>query len=689
MRWILHDDGSFDLDTAQGRLLGAWPGLDHRPVRCAQVEIQRGTVDRAIYHLADGAALTLTFASAGDDLELGCRLEGLDPAPLWVHPLCDALATGFDRAFRQSQGFSGPTGFVPLDRSTHRGQAAWSSSGGAPWTIDSHLLVGLAGAGGLVVAGPLDQRDWVFAAQLHSRPIRGSFRNREVHEHHVIAELGFRTEHVPTGGTIDLPVIRLSAGPDAFTVLRGHAGAIATHYGIRPSQPPSYHYCSWYHKTQHFSSVDLHDVLAGLERCDPDRLVQTVQIDDGWMTSHGDWLSCRQDLWPGGMEPAFRAIAEAGRRPGVWVAPYMVGSASELARQHPDWLLHWTDGTRVVEWKDYDGTKRDFEHYVLDTSHPAAFAWIRQVFRTLHAQGARFFKTDFMEWGFKDSTVVRRHTPGRSSMQYVRDLMEAIRSDIGDSYWLGCITYFAPMLGMCDGMRIASDVGLSWNGAGGTGNDGTGGGTQNMVEESFANHYANRVWWENDPDVVYLRDHHVLHDDGAWQALACWHGILGTSVNTSDEIHLYPAERRAWWDFLRPGDGQAQLPYFARGHAFRIAVRTYPGGWGVLLLNDRNLTTWGRAPLADLVGRHHANCFRWGPGLSEPLGELGEIAVELAAHRHLLIYVSRDGLPPPGQASLGGQGQLALLHTGEPARTAQCQERSPLPGRWTDPSSRV
>lgn len=649
MRWHLHDDGSFDLLTPAGSLLGAWPGLDHRPVRARRVEVGADTI---AYHLAGGAVLTLGFAEG----VLRCTLSGLDPAPYWVHPLCDAVVEGFDRIFRQGQGFSGPSGFAPIPRRTHRGLDSWQAGGaGGPWTLDSHMLAGFAGADGSLVAGPLDHRRFAFKADLHNRSIRGSFRNREVHEDFALCELGFRTERIATGGHLELPAIRFAHGRDAFAVLRLHAGELASAYGAKPRRPTC-HYCSWYHKVHFFARRDLDDVLAGLTASDPDGRVQTVQIDDGYMTSHGDWLTAKEWLWPDGMEPAIRAITAAGRRPGIWVGPYMVGSESSLVRDHPDWLLRWNDGSLVTEWRDWDGTKGDFEHYVLDTSHPGAMAHIRGVFRTLRAWGVRFYKTDFLEWGFKDSTTVRRHAPGRTAMEYVRELMEAIREDIGpDSHWLACISYFAPMLGLADGMRVGSDIGLHWDGAGGTGNDGTGGGTQNMIEEMFATQYFNRVLWENDPDVVYLRDHHVRHEDGAWQALACWHGMLGGSVNVSDEVHRYPAARRAWFDFLRPGDdGIARLPWFDRPHPFRVAVRTYPDGWGVLLLNDGKEGRFGRCPMPELVGLPRAACFAWGPGQAEPLGDLTCLDGEIAGHHHRLVYVSRDGRPPPADLTLGG-----------------------------------
>lgn len=650
MHWRLHDDGSFDLITAAGSLLGAWPGIDHSPVRARRVEVGANRID---YHLSGAAVLTLEFA----DGELRCTLVGMDPAPYWIHPLCDATVAGFDRLFRQGQGFSGPSGFVPIPRRTHRGLESFAGDvgdAGGAWTLDSYLLAGLAGAGGVLVMGPLDHRRFLWKADLHNRSIRGSFRNREVHENLTRCEFGFRCEGVPTGGTLHLPPLRFRFG-DAFDTLRAQALEVAAAYAIT-LQPPTFHYCSWYHKIHFFARHDLDEVLAGLADVDPSGQVQTVQIDDGYMTSHGDWLDPKPWLWPGGMEPAIRAITATGRRAGIWLALYSVGSNSRIAREHPDWLLHRTDGTLVVQWRHWDGTRGDFEHYVLDTSHPDAMQHLLHTVRTFRAWGVRFWKTDFLEWGYQDSTTVRRHTPGKTAVEYVRDLMVALREEMGpDSHWLACISHFAPMLGLVDGMRVASDVGLRWDGAGGTGNDGTGGGTQNMIEEMFATQYFNRVLWENDPDVAYLRDYHVHHEDGAWQALAAYHGILGVSINVSDEIHRYPAERRAWFDFLRPGDTEiARLPWFDRPHPFRVAVRAYAGGWGVLLLNDGREARYGRCSLSELVGLSSATCYRWGPGIAEAMGTCAELALELPGHRHLLVYISRDGQPPPPDLTLGG-----------------------------------
>ena len=656
MRWNIHDDGSFDLATPHGSLIDCWPGIDHQPVHARQVEVHRQP-DGAeiIYHLAHGSVRLVLSGSAGR-LSVACSLLGRDQAPYWIHPIHHARLERFRRLFRQGVGFSGPSGFVDLDLAT---TPPGGNSASQPWSWDSYLLSGFVGSSGTVVIAPHQHADWQFQATVFNRTVRNNFRNRELAENLALCELGFRTERVSIPGRLDLPTLHVSAGVDAFATLRGCAGNLAAANHVTRRFAPAYHYCTWYWKSEHYGLSDLRQLLTGLKTSDPHGHLQAVQIDDGPATAQGDWLTPKDNLWPGGLAQAFSEIAASGRVPGIWVGPFMVASASRLAADHPDWLLHWTDGSLIRYWKKYDGTSPSWEHFVLDTSHPEALAWIRTVFRVLRGWGARFFKTDFLEWGLIDSTRVRRYTPGRSGTQYYTEALRAIREEIGpDSHWLGCIAHFAPGIGLHDSMRVASDVGLSWNGPGGTGNDGTGGGTQNMIEEMFATQYFNEVLWQNDPDVLYLRDCYIEHDQRAIEALACWHGILGGSVNTSDPFELLPPERLAWWHFLRPAaqPAIARLPYFESGHRFRVAVRHYPAhdAWAVLLLNDRTEAGTGICRLADLVGRERSVCYRWGPGLAEPLGELDRVVAEIPAHGHQLLYVSATGTPPPAGLTLGG-----------------------------------
>jgi len=640
MTWQIHPDGSFDLITPAAALRRAWPALDHQPVRCTRVDFGDG---RLVYHLPEGA-LRLDFADAA----VTCRLDGFKQAPHWVQPIHGARIETATRVFRQGIGFSGPTGALPF---TDLGETQWS--------LESYMLVGLFDEDEQTTTlAAHHHRDFLFRANLHHRVYRHNFRNREIDETIRLFEAGFRTERIPLDGALELPALHVRTGAGLFDTLRQTARDIAAANDARAPVRPRYHYCSWYHHSANLTEELLLPIVDGMAEADPDRHVQTVQIDDGYQRSRGDWLTFNH-RWPRGLKPVFEHIQQAGYTPGVWVGPFMVGCSSRLATEHPDWLLKGLDGQPLVEWRHYHGSSPDFEHHILDTSHPEALAWVHEVFRTFRSWGVRFFKTDFVEWGYKDSTRVRRHTPGKTGAQYFDDVLRTIREAIGDdSHWLGCITYFAPSVGYCDSMRVSSDVGVQWAGHGGTGNDGVGGGTPNMIEESYATLYMNQVLWQNDPDVLFLRDWHVFHQDHETRSLACWHGLLGHSINTSDEVGDLPPERLAWWRWLRPQEEPwtAHLPYFAKGHPFRVVVRDYPraNGWAVLLLNEYGDRRLGRCRVQELIGRPAARAFAWSPDGAADLGEVSKFVEELDGHASVLRFLSRDGAPPPANLNLGG-----------------------------------
>lgn len=644
MRWELHSDGSFDIVCNAGALRNAFPGFDHQDIR--PVRVQAGD-NRLRYELAQGS-LELTFVNDAGKLRLGCTLRGCTVAPHWLHPVHTARVEGFSRAFRQGIGFSGPTGIVEF-----------ASQKGA-WVVESYMLGALVdGDENTLVFGPEHHRDFHFKAQMYNRLFRYNFRNREVDENPAMFEAGMRTERVPLSGDLVLPEIVFCESRGLFDALRAAATRLATAGNVPAARPPCYHYCSCYHYGVHFTTGHLDHVLDGLAKVDPQVRLHTVQIDDWYMTSHGDWLTPRESHYPGGVALAFAKIKAAGREPGVWVAPFMVGCNSELARKHPDWLLRKEDGSLQIHWKNFVGGLGDYEHYVLDTSHPDALEWVRTVFSTFRGMGVKFFKTDFLEWGYRDSAKFRRHTPGRTGAQYFDDVMRTIRGAIGDdSYWLGCITYFAPSVGYMNGMRVSSDIGLSWDHEGAAGNDGVGGGVGNVLDESYATLYMNNVLWQNDPDVVFVRNWHLDFTDDEFRSLAAFAGVLGHSVNTSDEIGDLPPERLAWWRWLRPSDEPwtARLPFYARKFPLRVAVRDYrdANGQAVFALNDTHAPVATVLRIADVTGQESAAVYRWSPKGAELMGTVDRLVIELETHASELLFVSRDGAPPPADLNLGG-----------------------------------
>ena len=457
-------------------------------------------------------------------------------------------------------------------------------------------------------------------------------------------------------GKLDLPELHFRCADRPLDALRACAEAIARAMHARTSTPPTYHWCSWYYAYHNFSLELLEEYLEGIRRLDPPVPLQAIQIDAGYFAHAGDWLEPR-DIWPGGMQRAFEVIEQAGYRPGIWIAPFMVGSRSRLAADHPDWVLRDLDGRPVMEWRWYGGDAiwgyRDEEYYPLDTSHPDAFEYLRSVFRTMHGWGARFFKTDFMDWGLKDSTRVRRHTPGKTSVEHFREVLAMIRAEIGqESHWLACIAPYAPFVGYADSARIGNDISVTW----------TAGSTLNMIGESVADQYFNNVWWQNDPDVIYLRNFHIDLNEQEVRSLAFWEAILGGSINTSAPLHMIAPERLRLWRFLEPAKERwtARLPYWDARGKLRVAVREFPelGAFAVLALNATEEPVTERLEFRDLTGQERLYCYNWGPEGATPAdpkgGDWSFVTPQLAAHESALYYLSLKEAPPPADLTLGG-----------------------------------
>lgn len=638
MKWSIRKDGSFDLIAGSARIEGCYPAIDGRAVHPLSVKTGRRGRMQTVRYTLSGAVLELRFGRAGKSLTLGCTYAGGATAPHWIQPVSHGRIPAASRFFRHGLGFSGPSGLV-------------STAGGpAPWCYDSYLTSAVVSPEGETIAfGALTHRRFLQKTTLHNRLVRSDFCNRRIVDDVALIDAGFSTECIALGGgRLQLPDLHFCSAAVPSEALGALAAAIARENNARTHQPPCYHYCSWYQRASYFSHGDLEGILDGLDSLKPRVPLQTIQIDDGYQRSYGDWLE-PSPYWPNGLRPALEEIASRGYRPGVWVAPFMVGNRSHLFAAHPEWMLRDLDGRLIAEWQHYDGTRFNEEVYILDTSHPDAFAYLRGVFRKLRAYGTRMYKTDFMDWGLKDSLLVRRARPGRTSVEYFVDVLKMIREEIGeDSYWLACISPYAPFIGFADGMRVANDVGARWSK----------GGLGNMLDETVWSQYFNNVFWQNDPDVTYVRNVFTRMSDAETRSLAYWNGILGGSVNTSDDLANVPAERLALWRFLEPGPrrANARLPYWGGDRRFLVAVREYKGtrGAGLLVLNPCDERHTEYLMVSELTGARKAHVFTWGPDGSHAIGEAQQITVTLEPHESRLFYLSATGGGPPRTLTLGG-----------------------------------
>jgi alpha-galactosidase len=119
--------------------------------------------------------------------------------------------------------------------------------------------------------------------------------------------------------------------------------------------------------------------------------VERVVLDDGWFRGRrddsaglGDW-QVDEHVWPDGLDPLVARVHEAGMEFGLWFEPEMVNLDSDLAREHPEWLLAPSAGVA--------GSAR--RQYALNIADPGAHAYLLESISDLVARhDIRFIKWD-------------------------------------------------------------------------------------------------------------------------------------------------------------------------------------------------------------------------------------------------------------------------------------------------------
>lgn len=598
MAYEFRPDGSFDITLGSISITGAYPAIDGVPLRAVKCTV---TESRAEYTLLNGV-LTVELTESDDGVAVNTCVTGLNAHD--IAPIHGAAVLGADTAFRQGFGIGGPSGFIPTSEN-----------------FESDGLIAL-GAEDCITLHAVDHTKY----RIHYRLENGAFS--------AVTD----TELTITGDTA-LPTLFIRAAGSFDAGLSRCAAEIAENMHARTPAKPAFHWCSWYYLYHNLDQPLMEEYLEGFNRYRDVAPFKHIQIDAGYFPACGDWLTPNA-RFPGGLKKAAESIIAAGYEPGVWIAPYMVGDESTILKEHPDWLLHNTDGSLFIKITQFNEPKmwgyRDSHYHILDISNPEALAYIKNVFATMRSWGYSLYKTDFMLWGIHDSTKVRRHTPGKTSIEYYRDLMAAIREAIGEeSAWLGCIAPFMPSVGCVDMMRIGGDVGAQWE------KDGFG--PVNMIQEIHADQYFSNVYWQNDPDAVLLRDFHIHLKPHQIEALAILQALSGGVITTSDPVHLIAPDRRALLKLIKPnGIVSSRFPYWQEKREEEIITADASGGKLAFFFNPTGRDLVIPADWNHILGDSGWQLLRL-HGESRPAADIPYVSVP--AQSGVLYFASRDKLP--------------------------------------------
>ncbi len=407
------------------------------------------------------------------------------------------------------------------------------------------------------------------------------------------------------GQSVSSELLVVQAGPDPLELLEWWAEETGQEMKARVPQDPPTGWCSWYTFYGENTAQDALDNVTAIEK--HALPLDVILIDDGYQTAIGDWFSLDESKYPNGIAPVTEKIRQAGRRLGIWTAPFGAAADSELFADHPDWVLTDEADEPVVGWEHWGTTC-----YALDCTHPQVLEWLGETFKRMRREwGVSFYKIDFL---FAAALPGKRRDQTVTRAQALRRGVDAIRKAVGsEAFLLGCGAPLGPCVGLVDGMRIGPDVDPNWHPI--WRHDLSSVSTQNALRNVITRAPFHGRLWANDPDCLIVRSRGdnmdlVLNEMRTLTALVALSGGLTLD---SDNLPAVAAGRLKYLRQTLPPTGNSARPLDLFEHEmprlFLLPVDRDWGDWWVAgVINWDDHTTETTIRLDDLglpSGRYH------------------------------------------------------------------------------------
>ncbi|MBR6748057.1 MAG: alpha-galactosidase [Clostridia bacterium] len=406
----------------------------------------------------EGMALRTTYTHQGDELGMASRL----------YTLCGLWRCGFDRClYNETRALSG-VDFNEMQSPIHTvrftdGQRVTGSENLA--LIDCE--------GGQVLAGYVTFNEYFTDLQAGSE---GRLR----------AWAQLENRPLKSGDTITSDWLYIGLCDDVRWGLMDYAKIAARLMNSRAGLAETpYGFCTWYYYGNGLKAETVYENLETF-RANRDRLdVKYFNLDDGWFKEWGDWTE--NEKFSCGMGKIADDIRDAGYLPGIWLAPFGAKIPSKLHTEHPDWFVRKYDSDELATFDCPWG-----QYISVDMSHPEVKKWVHDLYHKIsHDWGYRHIKIDIIT-----ATLIpgRYYDPTFNTLKNYREGLRLIREAITDDTVL--LTCTAPMggaIGYADGMRTSEDIFEDWSCL------------LPIFAENLKRYYYNKLWFNNDPDCLLVR----------------------------------------------------------------------------------------------------------------------------------------------------------------------------------------
>lgn len=360
---------------------------------------------------------------------------------------------------------------------------------------------------------------------------------------------------IKAGETILFERFVIENGTDWQDMLFGYGEQLAKYHKITPKKIiPFKGWSTWDYYGGKFTDKEIELNTKLLKELNVD--ANTIQVDGGWWTSRGDYLSTKSEI-EGGMKGVAKMIESYGFTPGIHIDGFRGDSNSEVFKAHPDYFIKNQDGetfaTGALNANDGKGQTICF-----DFSNPATCEYMKNVLKTMREDwGYKYFKIDFIRYGVNEEllryyknnglTAVKAYDSTMTSFERTRAGLMAMREGIGEAYFLGCSAIFGNTLGIVDGLRTGGDISPTFESY-----------TSRCIQNG-GNFYLNQTVVQNDADYLVLRNKDDEEIERAWgkdkfggsitlNEAAMWAdyvSLFGGSKFSSDNLNTLRPERKA------------------------------------------------------------------------------------------------------------------------------------------------